>query len=88
MTDFDASTPQLKLVKKLADAYLSLETSNIEPLLSKNYQYEALPDFPKQTKEGHLQMWEGIFSTLNKLEVRIQHRRTAYKLRLISTTPS
>ena len=85
MVDFNASTPQLKLVKKLADAYVSLETSNIEPLLSKNYQYEAPPDFPKMMKESHLQMLEGVFSSLNKYEVRIRYRRTVFKLGLIST---
>ena len=74
MVEFD--TPQLKVVKRVADAYLSRDTNNIEPLISKNYEYEPLPesaDLPKQTKEGHLQMWRGIFSSLNKLEVRIRH---------------
>ena len=89
MVNFDASTPQLKTVKKLCDAYLSLNMNDAEPFLSKNYQYEAFPestDLPKQTKESHLQTWGGVFSLVNKHEVRIRHRRTAFKLRSMSTT--
>ena len=87
MADFD--TPQLKAIKKLAEAYSSLDMNNVEPLLSKNYQCETLPestDFPKQGKESHLQGWGEVFSSVNKHEVRIRHWRTAFKLRLISTT--
>ena len=72
MVEFD--TPQLKAIERLAGAYTSGDANNLEPLLSKNYEYEPLPesiDLPKQTKEGHLQMWQGVFSSLNKLEVRI-----------------
>ena len=72
MANFD--TPQSKAVERLINAYASLDPNNIEPLLSKDFQYELLPespDAPKQTKEGHLQMWGKRFSSLNKLEVRI-----------------
>jgi len=88
MVDFD--TPLLKAAKKLCDAYISLDMNNVEPLMSKNYQYEVLPectDFPKLTKEGHIQAWEGILSSVNKAEVCIRHWRTVFKPRLISTTP-
>jgi ketosteroid isomerase-like protein len=81
MVDFD--TPQLKLVKNLFDAYASLDVNNVEPLLSKNYQYESLPEsteLSKLSKEDHLQVWKPVFSSVNKLEVRIRHRRTAPKL--------
>ena len=86
MVDFD--TPQLKVIKKLADAYVSLDLNNIEPLLSKNYQYEPVPgcaDLPKQTKESHLQTWREVSTTVNKSGVRIRHQGTAFKVRLIST---
>ena len=88
MVEFD--TPLSKAAKKLCDAYISLDMNNVEPLMSKNYQYEALPectDLPKLTKEGHIQAWEGILSSANKVEVRIRYWRTVFKLRLISTTP-
>jgi len=88
MVDFD--TPQSKVVKRLLDAYCSLDANNLEPLLSKNYQYLPFPentDLPKHTKESHLQTWGGVFSSATKFEVRIQHRRAVFKLRLISTTP-
>jgi len=85
MVDFD--TPQSKAVKNLFDAYATLDLDNVEPLLSRNYQYESLPEsteLPIQTKESHLQMWRGVFSSVKKYEVRIRHRRTSLKLALIS----
>jgi len=87
MVDFN--TPQSKVVKRLLDAYSSLDMNNAQPLLSKNYQYLPFPentDLPKQTKEGHLQMWGGMLSSATKFEVRIEHRGTVFKLRLISIT--
>ena len=89
MADFDASTPQLKAVKNMCDAYLSLDMNRVKLFLSKNYQSETLPesdDFPKQTKESHSQTWGKIFSLVNKHEVRIRRWRIASKHRLISTT--
>ena len=91
MVGLDASTPQTKAIKRLGDAYCSLDLNNVEPLLStQNYQYEPVPectDFPKQTKESHLQMWGVVFSSMKKCEVCISHQRTAFELRLTSTTP-
>ena len=80
MVDFN--TPQSKVVKELCDAYASLDIRNVEPFLSKNYGYDVLPkctDFPSQMKEGHLQAWGGILSSLTELEVSIRHRRTTLK---------
>jgi len=68
------STPQSKAAKGLLDAYATLDMNNVEPLLSKNYQYELLPespDLPVQTKEAHLQTWRAVFSSVTKFEVRI-----------------
>jgi hypothetical protein len=67
----------------LLDAYISLDMNNVEPLLSKDYQYEPLPEsteLSKQSREIHLQVWKEAFSSVNKPEVRIRHRRTAFKL--------
>jgi hypothetical protein len=61
--DIDAST-QLKLVKRLNEAYVSLDLNNLKQTLSKNYRYEPLPEcagLPKQTKESHLQIWGPVF---------------------------
>ena len=82
MIDFDAS-PQLKAVKTWFNAYSSLDVNKLEPLVSKNYQYEALPEslgLPKETKGGHVQRIGENFPMLNKIEVRIQHWRTALEL--------
>jgi len=83
MVDFDANTPQLKAAKSLIDAYVSLDLNNLEPLLSKDFRYEALPEVPGvpiQTKEDHLQMWKEVYSVVSNLEVRIRCWGTAFKL--------
>jgi len=75
-------TPQLKVLKRVTDAYCSLDLNNLKPLFSKDYRYEALPEIPGapiQTKEGYIQMRREVFSLLNKLEVCIRHW-TAFKL--------
>jgi len=83
MTDFDASTPQLKAVKNWLDAYCTLDMKNVEPLISKNFQYQAFPetpDIPKETGKIHIERYRDIFSAASKFEVCTQHRRTAFKL--------
>ena len=72
MVNFD--TPQSKAIENLFKAYATLDLNNVEPFLSKDYQYESIPESPglqKQGKEGHLATWKEIFSSVNKLEVRI-----------------
>jgi len=86
MVDFDTSTPQLKAVKQLLDAYISLDSNNVRPLISKDYQYEPLPKSPDITdkgKEDHIQEWREMLSLLTKYDVRIRQQRTAFKFRLI-----
>jgi len=84
MVDFDANTPQLRALEKLVDAYVSLDLNNLESVLSKDYQYEALPEVPGvpiQTKESHIQMWKGVYSLVSKQEVRIRYWRAAPNLK-------
>ena len=91
MANFDTSTPQLKFVKRLMDAYITCDISNVELLISKQFQHEPLPEsteFHKEAKEGHVQKWGRVLSLVKKLEVRIRHRGTAFKLRLTSKIPS
>jgi hypothetical protein len=74
MPDFGAS-PQLQTIGKFIDAYHALDMSKVEPFISENYQYYPFPDsadLPKTTKEGHIQMFRGIVSAVDKVDVRIQ----------------
>ena len=71
MVDFN--TPRSKVAKKLLDAYATLDINNAEPLLSKDFHYEPVPespDIPKQTKEVHLKTRMRVLPSLKKLEVR------------------
>ena len=86
MSNFDAS-PQLTLVKNWVDAYISLDIKNVEPLLSKNFQYHTFPettDLSKEAKERHIERYREMLSAVSKLEVRIQ----PWKIALGSQTDS
>ena len=73
MANFDASTPQLKVVKKWFDAYSSLDTDKLHPLLSKHYTHQTFPEtiHHGDTKDGHVQKYEGHLPWITKLEVCI-----------------
>ena len=90
MTLFDAS-PQLTLVKKLHDAYRTLDVKNVEPLISKNFQYYPLPEsmgLPKEERREHIQRIGRTFQLFSKIEVCIHHRRNCPQARrLTPTTP-
>ena len=82
MTNIDATTPQLKAVKGLYDAYTTLDIKNLAPHLSKNFKLQSFPkvsDVPDEARGGHLEKYEAIFSLVKKLEVGIQHRGTPFK---------
>jgi hypothetical protein len=90
MADFDASAPQVKLVKRLSGAYCSLDLNNLDPILSKNYQCEVLPeraDFPKQTKESHIKIWGAGVFLVEQIRSAYPAPRNVFKFRLTSTTP-
>jgi len=74
MVELDASTPQLKVVKNWIDAYCTLDMKNVETFISKNFQYQALPetaDLPKETGGRHIERYRGLLVAASKLEVRI-----------------
>ena len=77
MSSFDASTPQLKVVKQWVDAHASLDTKKIAAVTSKNYHYEVLPEvigIPKEAKEKHIKRFRESLGAMAKAEVRIQCR--------------
>ena len=91
MTDFGAS-PQLTLVKKWFDGFATLNPKNVEPLVSKDYQYQVLPEsmgLPTEEREEHFQRVNEIFPMFRKYEVCTQlHRGQINRLqarRLIPT---
>ena len=81
MTNSDASTPQVEVVKKWLEAYFSLDIKGVEPLLSKNYQYEAfngITDHAKFDNAGRIATSQALLSGLTKSEVSIQQRRAFF----------
>ena len=79
MANIDSSSPQLAVVKNLLESYMSLDTKNIEPLLSKNYLCQRFPrssELPDETRKTHLEAWGSRLALMEKFEVgSIQRRR-------------
>jgi len=90
MTDFDAS-PQFTVVKKWFDAFATLDTRNVEPLVSKDYQYQVLPEsmgLPTEEREEHFQRVREMFPLFKKFEVRTRHRGQINRLRARRLIPT
>ena len=81
MTNSDADTPQVEAAKKWLEAHFSLDIKNVEPLLAKNYQFQAIPESAsqsKETREQHIERWRESASVLTKFEVGVQRQRTPF----------
>jgi hypothetical protein len=75
MANFDASTPQLKFVKKWIETVAVFDTSKMDTFLSRNFKYQSFPktiDVPEQTKGTFIQWFGGVFASMTRMEVRIQ----------------
>lgn len=67
------TTPQLKAVKNLFDAYCTLDVKNVEPLISKGYMFQTFPkitEHPDEVKDAHFERYGKLLSSMAKLEVR------------------
>ena len=74
ISNLDASTPQLKVVKDFVDAYLIPDINKAVPLASKNFTYQTFPkisDHPDEARVGHFERWGSLLSLLEKAEVRM-----------------
>ena len=72
MVNIDATTPQLKTVKRAIDTYCSLDLKNALPLLAKDFAYESLPkipNLPDEPRGEHLERYAGILTLFTKIEV-------------------
>ena len=76
ITNFDATTPQLKTVKNLMEAYFSLDIKNTEQFLFKDFKFQTfpkIPDLPEEVKGAHFERYGPLFALMSKVEVCIQH---------------
>ena len=79
LANFNATTPQSKLIKNVIEGYFSGDMNNLEPLVSKDYKFETFPKvnaLPDEEKGGHLERYGALFSLMTKVEVCIH---TAFK---------
>jgi len=74
LTNFNATTPQLKAVKNILDAYLTLDIKNVESFTSKDFKFETYPKMAALSdaaKEQFFQRYGTIFSMLTKVDVNV-----------------
>ena len=72
MANLDVNSPQLGIVKKIIDAFIALDTKDLEHLLSRNFRHQSLPsspDMPDEHKGEYIQRWGACLSLMNKLDV-------------------
>ena len=81
ITNFNATTPQLKAVKKLMEAYLSLNINNIEPYILKDFKFQMFPrvtNLPDEAKGTHFKRYGPAFALMTKAEVVEQAQSIFY----------
>ena len=72
MASLDTGSPQLGVVEKMINAFISLDTKDLEHLLSRNYRHQSFPsspDMPDEPKGEYIQRWGVCLSLINKLDV-------------------
>lgn len=69
----NATTPQLKFMERLIEAYTTRDINNVGPFLSKNYKNQSFPKvahLPDHTKGEHVQLFGPLLMAMTKIEVR------------------
>jgi len=71
MTGLDDTTPQLRVIKKMQEAFSSLDIKNVEAIISKNFTYQTFPkatSLADETREGFVQKYGAILALVTKVE--------------------
>jgi hypothetical protein len=77
------TTPQLKFIKRMFEAFSTRDFNNGTPFLSEGFSYTALPripELPVQTKTEFIEMFGSLFAALTRLDVRILYFRAVLRL--------
>ena len=83
LTDFNATTPQSRVVKNMLRAVSTLDLNNAGQFISKDFKYQTFPkddDLPVGSKAVCMERYEVIFSLFKKVEVCIQRHLGARRL--------
>lgn len=84
--NINATTPQLKLVKKWMEGYHSLNMDNVEPHVSKNFKEQACFHTADEAKGEHSERYGKVLGSMTNLEVRAQYENCLQARRLIAPT--
>ena len=82
MANLEATTPQLKVVKRITDAISSRAPRTAESVISKDYMFRTFPksdELPDLTKEEYLQMYGVALALFANVEVCIKYLGTVFK---------
>ena len=74
LTNFNATTPQSRVVENIFKALTTLDIKNAEPFLSKDHKFETFPkiaSLPDEPRAVSLERYGTLISLLTKMEVRI-----------------
>lgn len=77
MSNIDAVTPQLKLVKDWICAYGSHDFGDLQTYVSRNLKFQTFPkivELPDESVMEHMERYKLAFSFFTSLEVRIRHQ--------------
>lgn len=77
ISNFDATTPQLKAVKNLLEAYHTLDVSKVEPFVAKGFRFQTWPEteeLPEEQKDGHIERYGQLFSLMSSADVCVKRR--------------
>lgn len=78
MVTIDATTPQLKVVKSVVEAYASRDLNSSASIFSKDFKFQSFPKTAahiEETKGKHFNNYGGVLSSYDRVEVSIQRRR-------------
>lgn len=72
ITNFNAVTPESKVVKSMFDAALTLDLSKVRPFVTKDYTFQTfpkIPNLPDEDREETFGRYRLSSSLVAKLEV-------------------
>ena len=86
LSNFNATTPQSKVVESFFWAVVTLDIRNVEPFISKDLKLQTFPKhaaLPDEPRANFLEKYGSVLSLLKKIEVRVQNGLGARRLRSI-----
>jgi hypothetical protein len=82
MVNLNATTPQLKAVKRAVETYGSRDLSS-GSIFSKDFKFQSFPKTPdhvEETKDKHVKKYGGVLSSYASMEVGIHRQSLGHEI--------